>query len=63
MERDVNLIANSGAETPFTQVDDELERLPAIANPDPKIRGLAEKLQVVNAFQTISHETDFQFEL
>ncbi|MEM8716230.1 MAG: cache domain-containing protein, partial [Cyanobacteria bacterium P01_G01_bin.4] len=63
VERDGNLIANSGAEPPFTQVDGELERLPAIASPDPKIRGLAEKLQANNGFQTISEETDFRFEL
>ncbi|MGD1941227.1 MAG: ATP-binding protein [Leptolyngbyaceae cyanobacterium] len=63
VERDGNLIANSGGTQPFARIDGELQRLPAIASPDPSIQSLAEKLQADNSLQTIRQDTDFQFEL
>ena len=63
VERDGSLIANSGDAPPFGRVDDELQRLPAIASPDPTIQSLAQELQATNRLQTIRRNTDFQFEL
>ena len=63
MERDGSLIANSGDASPFARIDDELQRLPAIASPDPTIQSLAQELQATNRLQTIRRNTDFQFEL
>lgn len=63
VERDGNLIANSGSETPFTQSNGELRRLPAIASPDPTIQSLAQQLQASNSLQTIRENTKFQFEV
>ncbi|MEM6839508.1 MAG: ATP-binding protein [Cyanobacteria bacterium P01_C01_bin.120] len=63
MERDGNLIANSGSETPFTEMENELQRLPAIASPDPIIQSLAQQLQATSDMQTISQLTEFQFEV
>ncbi|MEL6401122.1 MAG: ATP-binding protein [Cyanobacteria bacterium J06626_4] len=63
VERDGSLIANSGDAPPFGRIDDELQRLPAIASPDPTIQSLAQELQATNRLQTIRQNTDFQFEL
>mgnify|MGYP001792101428 CR=1 FL=1 len=63
VERDGSLIANSGDAPPFARIDDELQRLPAIASPDPTIQSLAQELQATNRLQTIRRNTDFQFEL
>ncbi|MEM6433697.1 MAG: ATP-binding protein [Cyanobacteria bacterium P01_D01_bin.115] len=63
VERDGSLIANSGDALPFARIDDELQRLPAIASPDPTIQSLAQELQATNRLQTIRRNTDFQFEL
>ncbi|MEM1290962.1 MAG: ATP-binding protein [Cyanobacteria bacterium P01_H01_bin.162] len=63
VERDGSLIANSGDAPPFARIDDELQRLPAIASPDPTIQSLAQELQATNRLQTIRQNTDFRFEL
>ena len=63
VERDGNLIANSGGTDPFTKVDGDLQRLPAISSPHPTIRSLAQQLHANNHFQTLRQETDFEFEL
>ncbi len=44
VERDGMLIANSGLATPFVEEGDRLERLAAIASPDPMIRTVAQAL-------------------
>lgn len=59
VERDGNLIANSGKGKPFTQNGDNIQRLKAIDSPDPIIQDIAKYLETSNGLKSITHDTDF----
>lgn len=63
MERNGNLIANSGDEVPFTEADGELQRLSAVTSPDPKIQSLAQQLQSAEDLQTADKDTEFRLKV
>jgi signal transduction histidine kinase len=63
VERDGNLIANSGPQKPFTLINDKIHRLRAIDSPDSTIQNVAKHLQASNRFRSITQNTNFQLEI
>ncbi|UBF23836.1 HAMP domain-containing protein [Kovacikia minuta CCNUW1] len=63
VERDGHLIANTGAEKPYTLINKEIQRLQAINSPNPIIQSIAKYIQASNGFQTITQDTHFQLEI
>lgn len=63
VERTGALIANSGAEKPFTLVNEEVQRLQAVNSSNPIVQSIAKHIQTSNGFQTITQATDFKLEV
>ena len=63
MERDGILIANSGAEKPFTLVKEDIKRLRAVESPNPIVQSIAKYVQTSKELQSITKDTDFQLDV
>ena len=63
VERDGNLIANAGTENPFSNINNEIQRLQAVNSPNSTIQTIAKHIQTFNGFQSITQDTDFQVEV
>ncbi|MDY7013088.1 MAG: cache domain-containing protein, partial [Cyanobacteriota bacterium] len=64
IERDGMLVANSSASQPFVVKNDEIQRLQAIASPNPIVRGIAKQLQQrFTHFRDITEDTHVRVEL
>ncbi len=63
MERNGNLIANSGTTKPFKLVKDNIQRLQAIDSTEPVIQAIAQYLQASKGLQSITQDTDFKLKM
>ncbi|MCU0540733.1 MAG: ATP-binding protein [Oscillatoriaceae cyanobacterium Prado104] len=64
LERDGMLVANSSKYQPFVVKNQEIQRLPATASPDPVIGSIARQLQQqFSNFQSIAQQQNLRFEV